>query len=198
MKWIVKHKCYISFKTEDESYKEEVQQLDGAEYLDKSLDEAIDSENVEYILQVIRDDYMSGTTVTIHLIGQYSAESAGEHEQRFIKRELQASLFEGRDNTQNGILGVVLPSMTDAIYKGKYSCSICGGSHNHVAIGDQTVVKEFSHNYYIPNDKCAHSEDDRYCVLVKWDDFVHDAQKYIQAAYDKREAPIASKTKVRP
>lgn len=37
----------------------------------------------------------------------------------------------------------------------------------------------------------------RYCILVKWDDFVENPEKYVNAAYDKRTAPIAEKVKVR-
>ena len=36
-----------------------------------------------------------------------------------------------------------------------------------------------------------------YCILVKWDDFVENPEKYVNAAYDKRTAPIAEKVKVR-
>lgn len=86
---------------------------------------------------------MSDSTVTIFLIGQHSAEVLGWEEQRFIKRELQASLYDGKGNTRNGILGVVLPSMYDSIYKGQYVCQTCGKTHNHVALNDMTVVKEF-------------------------------------------------------
>ena len=86
--------------------------------IDKSLDEPIQSDNENYILRKIREDYLADSTVTIHLIGRYSAESLGYHEQRFIKRELQASLYHSQSNTRNGILGVVLPDAVAAIFKG--------------------------------------------------------------------------------
>lgn len=110
---------------------------------------------------------MSDSTVTIFLIGNKSAENSFFENQNYIKRELQASLYNGQGNTKNGILGVVLPSMTNDIFKGSQICSECGYSHNIVKINDDTVIKKFSYNYYIPNDKCAWSEEDRYCVLVK-------------------------------
>ena len=81
-------------------------------------------------------------------------------------------------------------------YKGSQECISCGSTHNLVNINDSTVIKEFSYNYYIPNDKCAHSEEDRYCVLVKWEDFVNEPNKYIDQAYDKRFESIANKVKV--
>lgn len=191
------HKCFISFKTEDIPYKEYIQTNLDVDMIDKSLDEPIDSDDEDYIMRVIREEYLSDSSVTIHLIGARSAESLGEYEQRFIKRELQASLYNGEGNSRSGILGVVLPVIESSIYKGTYHCSTCGSNHNHVNVNDNTV-NEFSYNYYIPNDKCAHWEEDRYCVLVKWSDFCNDPNKYIDVAFDKRTAPIADKVKVRP
>ena len=64
---------------------------------------------------------------------------------------------------------------------------------------DQTVIKEFSYNYYIlVLGKCSWSEDDRYCVLVKWNDFVANPEFYIDKAFDKKSHPISQKTKVKP
>ena len=120
-------------------------------------------------------------------------------EQKYIKRELQASLYNGRGNTRNGILGVVLPQMYSTIYKGTESCVVCQGSHNIVAINDSTVIKEFGRNYYLNNHgKCAYSEEDRYCVLVKWEDFTTAPNAYIEKAFNKRGQPIADDVIVYP
>lgn len=192
----MRHKCFISFKTEDAAYKRYIQTDLNVDMIDKSLNTPINSYDEEYIMQVIRRDYLSDSTVTIFLIGQHSNEYLGWHEQRYIMRELQASLYNGRGNSRSGILGIVLPAMYDSVYKGSQECISCGSTHNLVNINDSTVIKEFSYNYYIPNDKCAHSEEDRYCVLVKWKDFVNEPNKYIDQAYDKRFESIANKVKV--
>lgn len=192
------HKCFISFKTEDEDYKKYIQTKLNVDMIDKSLNEPINSEDEDYIMRKIREDYLSESTVTIFLIGNKSAENCWAENQRFIKRELQASLYDGQNNTKSGILGIVLPSMTNKIFLGSYTCSICGYSHNSVKINDDTVIKEFSYNYYIPNDKCAWGEDDRYCVLVKWEDFCRNPELYIEKAFQKRNHPISEKTKARP
>lgn len=191
-------KVYISFKAEDMAYKDAILGMSNLDCIHKSLNTPIGSNDEDYILQRIREDYLSDSTVTIHLIGIYGAERSGWHEQRFIKRELQASLYDGPYNTKNGILGVVLPSATDRVYTGPYDCWNCNGTHNGVSINDETTIKEFSYNYYIPNGRCAHDEDDRYCVLVPWSDFTVSPTTYVEAAYNKRTAPIASKTRVRP
>ncbi len=192
------HRVFISHKREDKAYKNYILNNLGVDMIDKSLNERIDSNDEDYVMRKIREDYLSDSTVTIFLIGKYSAENLGEEEQIYIKRELQASLYDGKANSKNGILGIVLPEMYDSIYKGNYSCSECGGNHNHVSINNSTVIAEFSYNYYIPKDKCSWSEDDRYCVLVKWDDFKSKPEKYIDLAFDKRKREISSKTKVRP
>lgn len=196
------HKCFISFKREDEVYKRAIQcwcAADKVDMIDKSLNEAIDSENPDYVMRKIREDYLSDSTVTIFLIGTHSAEVLGREEQQYIKRELQASLYNGEGNSRNAILGVVLPEMYSAIYKGTYLCSTCHKNHNWVAINDDTVIKEFSRNYYLnSHGNCAYSDDDRYCVLVKWDDFRINPNKYIEQAFDKREQDIANEVVVFP
>ncbi len=192
------HKCFISFKAEDFAYKKHIQDNLDVDMVDKSLDEAIDSNDEDYIMQKIREDYLSDSTVTIHLIGAHSAENSGKWEQRYIKRELQASFYNGKNNSRNGVLGVVLPSMESSVFNGKYACSTCGGEHNLVAINNGTVVREFSYNYYIPNGKCCHQEDEHYCILITWEDFCSDPERHIHRAYEKRTAPIAEKVKVYP
>lgn len=193
------HKCFISFKMEDKAYKEAIRNLPNIDMIDKCLNEDIDSDNEEYIMRKIREDYLSDSTVTIFIIGAKSNENLGWNEQRFIKRELQASLYNGAGNTRSGILGVVLPSMYENIFKGSEPCSKCNGNHNIVNINNATVVKEFGRNYYLDNGgKCAYSEDDRYCVLVKWIDFKNAPNTYIEQAFAKRSHPIAEKVIVYP
>ena len=192
------HKCFISFKTEDKKYKRYIQEDLKIDMIDKSLNTPINSTDEDYIMRKIREDYLSDSTVTIHLIGEYSAENLLYENQAYIKRELQASLYNGENNTKNGILGIVLPNMYDKIFKGSEVCTVCGKSHNIVCINDSTVVKEFIYNYYIPKDGCSWSEEDRFCVLVKWNDFVENPELYINKAFDKRSSLISAKTKVRP
>ena len=190
------HKCYISFKTEDSFYKQFIQSDLDVDMIDKSLDEAIQSDDEDYILRKIREDYLADSTVTIHLIGQYSAESLGYDEQRFIKRELQASLYNSQSNTRNGILGVVLPDVVSTIFKSSYRCSTCGNTHQKIAVNDSTTIREFSQNYYIPNGSCCHREDERYCVLGQWDSFCANPNTWIESSFAKRSDTISGKVKI--
>ena len=193
-----RHKCFISYKTEDQYFKDYIQNNLDIDMIDKSLNTPIDSNDEDYIMRVIRERHLSDSTVTICLIGKHSAENLGWEEQRYIKRELQASLYNGDDNTRNGILGVVLPDMIDTVYAGTMNCSVCGNVHNVVKIDNTTVVREFSYNYYLPPERCAWAEDDRYCVLTDWYSFSKNPDYYIELAFDKRKDPVASKVRVRP
>lgn len=195
-----KHKCFISFKSQDMDYKKYIQNNLDIDMIDKSLNEPINSTNEDYIMRKIREDYLQDSTVTIHLIGQYSSENNWLQNQNYIKRELQASLSNTSAGTRNGILGIVLPKMYSTIYTGTYTCNKCGNRHNGVKINDDTTIPEFNCNYYLPLEegKCAWSEEDRYCVLVKWDDFKKDPNNYIDQAFEKRNSEIAKKIKVRP
>lgn len=191
-------KCFISFKKEDESYRDYIRDNLSLDIIDKSLTEPIQSDDEDYILRKIREDYLSDSTVTIHLIGDYGAENKGEDEQRFIKRELQASLRNSSTSKKSGVLGVVLPSIHHNVWKGKLECDECGELHNIVNINNRTTVREFSYNYYIPNNKCYWTEDDRYCVLASWQKFKENPSFFIDKAYEKRDAPISNRTKVKP
>ena len=200
---MIDHKCFISYKTEDEHYKKMISDVIAEDKLiDKSLKERIDSDNPDYIMKKIREDYLSDSTVTIFLIGAHSSEKEGKDidgndKNYFIEKELQASLYDGEENTRNGILGVVLPSMESRIFKGSYICKTCGKSHNTVCINDDTVIREFSYNYYIrPHDSCGWREDERYCVLCTWEQFYYETKEWIEKAFDKRSEDVAKKVKV--
>ena len=191
------HNCFISFKKEDDYYKEKILTKLGSErILGRALDEWIDSPDIDYVMQVIRTKYMAGTTVTIFLIGEHSSEKEGNDilerpKNAFIQRELQATLYDGESFPRSGLLGVVLPSMESKIYKGSYTCETCGETHNCVDISDNTVIKEFSANYYLKKDMgCAYSEAGRFCVLVRYSEFMNNPDKYIDMAYDKLNEPI--------
>ena len=196
-------KCFISYKKEDVHYKDFlINRFGSDEFIDKSLDKTIDSEDGEYVMQVIREEYLRDSTVTIFIIGTHSSENEGNDyygdKNFFIKRELRASLHNGKGNTRNGILGVVLPDMYSKIYRGSFMCETCAQDHNHVAINDDTVIREFSANYYMqPHDGCSWSEDDRYCVLVKWDDFIMSPDQYIEQAFKKRNSKLVEKVKIK-
>ena len=199
---MTKHKCFISFKKEDEYYKEKVQKILQYTAIDKSLDESIDSNNPDYIMEQIRKEYLSDSTVTIFLIGKYSAENLGLKEQQYIKRELQASLYNGKGNTRSGVLGVVLPEMELNIFNAVNYLTCTEHDRNvqpYYLLHSGIVINEFSKNYYMQNKCiCKQSEYDRYCILVKWNDFIIMSDWYIEKAFQKRESEAAKNVVIFP
>lgn len=201
---IEKHNCFISFKKEDKHYKEKIEEkLTKERVKGKSLDKTIESDDIDYVMQVIRNEYMNGTSVTIFLIGEHSSENEGfeyseedkiyYNKQNFIIRELKATLYDGPGNRRSGLLGVVLPEMYDKIYSGSNICPKCGDTVTYVNINDATVIKEFSKNYYLKKSDCDHyGANGRYCIAVRYDDFMYDPDKYINMAYDKTNQDIAN------
>src|SRR5699024_9915400 len=89
------HKSFISYKTEDQDYKNELQELLGNTVIDKSLNEPINSIDENYIMRKIREEHLKDSTITLVLIGERSYEKGLFYEnQTYIKRELQASLYD--------------------------------------------------------------------------------------------------------
>lgn len=66
---------------------------------DNSLARRIDSENVDYVMQRIRDNHLTGVSCTVVLIG------AQTHERKYVDWEIKATLAK-----QHGLVGVVLPT----------------------------------------------------------------------------------------
>lgn len=118
---------YFSQK-KDQWYRDKIDKLFyGSDLINKGLDRVVDSNDGDYIMNIIRQDYLKDSTVTIFLIGSHSSENEGYDfmglwKNYFIERELQASLCNGIGNTRNGILGVVLPEMYSRVYKGSHQC----------------------------------------------------------------------------
>ncbi len=198
------HNCFISFKKEDEYYCKKIAELLKIESMSgKYLDEWIDSEDLDYVMQRIRKEYMKGSSVTLYLIGKHSSENEGLDEfgrskQSFMIRELQATLFDRKGNSLSGLIGIVLPEMESEIFGDSYRCETCGKEISIVRINDETVLREFSQNYLLEKGDCDHyPEDGRFCVLVKYSDFIYNPQKYIDQAFDKTKSKIAEKVHYR-
>lgn len=183
------HTCFISFKKEDKFYKNIIRDLLKSNGIETHvLDETINSDDIDYVLKVIRENYIQDSSVTLFLIGEHSKENEGYdnegyYKNAFIKRELIASLMNKEGFDRNGIVGIVLPNMIDKIYGRKEKTST--GFIQYLNIDDNTVIKEFSKNFWLFKDNHCTAKD-HYCVLVKYNDFIKNPNKYIDEAFDKR------------
>ncbi len=66
---------------------------------DNSLERQIDSDNTAYVMQRIRDNYITGTSCTVVLIGGQT------YQRKYVDWEIKATL-----DKQHALLGIVLPS----------------------------------------------------------------------------------------
>ncbi|MBU1236062.1 MAG: TIR domain-containing protein [Gammaproteobacteria bacterium] len=66
---------------------------------DNSLERQIESDNVDYVMQRIRDNHLTGTSCTIVLIG------AQTYQRKYVDWEIKATL-----DKQHGLFGIVLPT----------------------------------------------------------------------------------------
>ena len=107
----VRHKCFVSYHSADaeeaatfvETFEEIfIPRAIGVEEGDGSI---IDSEDVDYIRDVIRTNYLRDSTVTIVLVGKCS------WARKFVDWEIYASLRDAPTSYKNGLLGILLPSL---------------------------------------------------------------------------------------
>ncbi|MCP2023274.1 UNVERIFIED_ORG: hypothetical protein J2Y76_004189 [Pseudomonas reinekei] len=99
----VKHKIFVSYHHKlDQKYYDlfSAKFHDTYESIhDASLDSEIDSDDVEYVLRRIREEYITGTSCTIVLIG------AETYQRKYIDWEVKATL-----DKEHALLGIFLPS----------------------------------------------------------------------------------------
>ncbi|MGN7614029.1 TIR domain-containing protein [Magnetococcales bacterium HHB-1] len=67
---------------------------------DKSLDRRVDSNNPEYVMRRIREDYLTGSSCTIVLCGTET------YKRKYVDWEIKATL-----DKNHGVLAVLLPSL---------------------------------------------------------------------------------------
>lgn len=104
-----KHKVFISYHHKnDQDYKEAL--LDANEKYDLFIDASVDTGDIdddlpdERIRQIIRDDYLSDSAVTILLVGIETKK------RKHIDWEIYSSMYDGQVNKKSGVLVINLPS----------------------------------------------------------------------------------------
>lgn len=107
----VRRKIFVTYHHgNDQAYYDEFSRFFHDQYeavFDNSLERSIDSDNVQYVMQRIRDNHIMGTSCTVLLIG------AQTHQRKYVDWEIKATLAK-----QHGLLGIVLPTH-QTTYDGK-------------------------------------------------------------------------------
>lgn len=99
----VKHKVFISYHHGgDQAYYEAFSKAFHDSYdviYDNSLERQVDSDNVDYVIRRIRENYIAGSSCTIALVGK---DTWGR---KYVDWEIMATL-----EKEHGLIGVYLPS----------------------------------------------------------------------------------------
>jgi hypothetical protein len=106
----VRHKCFISYHAEDaEEVLDFVETYDSV-FIPKCIgvsdsDSWVDSEDTDYIMDRVREKYLSDSTVTIVLVGGCT------WARKYVDWEVYSSLRKDRVNRLNGLLAIELKSV---------------------------------------------------------------------------------------
>lgn len=108
-----RRKCFISYHhADDQAVRDFVDTFDHGNdvfmvrRLGEMPEDIVDSNNTDYVMSRIRQDYIKDSTVTIVLAGRCT------WARRYVDWEIQASLRSGEALTPNGLLGIKLPTFT--------------------------------------------------------------------------------------
>lgn len=100
----IRRRVFFSYQhSSDQAYYEAFSKIfhDGYEAIvDNSLERRIDSDDTNYVIQRIRDNYITGSSCTIVLVGPTS------YERKYIDWEIKATL-----ESEHGLIGVQLPTL---------------------------------------------------------------------------------------
>jgi len=106
----VRHKCFLSYHHDDAAEVAEFVAKFGDVFIPKVIgaseefDDFIDSENDAYVMDAIRERYLTDSTVTIVFVGRCTST------RKFIDWEIYSSLRNDSKNKRNGVMAIQLPS----------------------------------------------------------------------------------------
>ena len=106
----VKHRCFVSYhkvnSTAVKNFVEEFSDVFTAKTVGvKDEDDFINSEDTEYVMRRIREEYLSNTTVTIVLIGKCTKA------RKYVDWEIASSLRNDPVNARSGLFGINMKSV---------------------------------------------------------------------------------------
>lgn len=109
------HKVFISYHhANDQSYKDQLVAM--ATWHELFIDHSVDTGDIsdnhddQRIREIIRDDYLQDSTVTIVLVGTETSK------RKHVDWEIYSSMIDGRRNKKSGVLVVTLPMIVGLIH----------------------------------------------------------------------------------
>ena len=108
-----KRKVFISYHHENDQYWANSLRSTHSEqyevFYDNSLDDEVDSDDLDYVHRKIREDYINGSSLTIVLCG------AETHKRRFVDWEIYSTL-----HYEHALLEIVLPTLRPDMFNNIY------------------------------------------------------------------------------
>jgi hypothetical protein len=106
----VRHKCFVSYhhadQDESESFIDSFEEVFIPRVLGVSdEDDFIDSEDTDYVMDQIRENYLTDSTVTIVLVGRCT------WARRYVDWEVYSTLRHDENNRRSGLVAITLPSV---------------------------------------------------------------------------------------
>lgn len=175
-----RHKVFVSFHHNDQTYKDLFVRMMAGDSVDKSVEDGdIDDANLktDTIRQKIRDDFIADATVTVVLIGPCT------WQRKHVDWEIGSSLRDTKKNSRCGLLGILLPNHPN------YFTTQC----NPHLIPPRLA------------DNCAGF--DPYAVIYKWptidlwspawrvEQAVRDIRDWIHKAFQRRKGPYPTNSR---
>lgn len=123
----VKRKVFVSYHHKDQQAVNDFRSLGSAYeiFTDASLDRLIDSMDTRYVSRTIREDYITGTSITIVLCG------VDTWKRKYVDWEIHSTLHKN-----HALLGIMLPNITGPIQSdGQRRWLVPSRLHTNVASG---------------------------------------------------------------
>ena len=104
---VLRHKVFLSYyHDEDAEYRNEFETRFGNVMVSRSVNigDIDPTTKTEYIMQTIRNDYLSDSTVTVVLIGAHT------WQRKYVDWEIYSSLRDTSKSPRSGLIGILLPT----------------------------------------------------------------------------------------
>ncbi|MDN6900663.1 TIR domain-containing protein [Oenococcus sicerae] len=193
------HKTFISYHhSGEQELKDEL--IDAATSEDYFIDKSVSDGDIDTnlsedaIMKKIRNDFIQDSSVIVVLIGEQTADRP------FVNSEIQAGLW-GDDPV--GMVGVVRDDLFERIYS-KTFCTAPGCNCGVELKTPTPLLKEKipflvrENNLRLEDEKSTYphyKDSEAYCGIYRYSTFVKNIEKYIDAAFEKRNRVFDIKKK---
>lgn len=154
-----RHKVFVSYyHAEDQNYKEQFERICANVMVSKSVNDGDIDPNLpaERIWQIIRDEYLQDSTVTVVLIGNHT------WQRKHVDWEIYSSIRNSKVNQRSGMIGILLPTYTRPSPGHYYNHTIPPRLYDNLQTGfvdiygwsnDPSVIERRIHEAFLKRDK---------------------------------------------